>query len=116
MNDRPDARELIDAVRGFLEKELLPTVADARLRFTGLVAAQALAVAARELETETSHLAEEAQELALLLGVPVPAPTREAVRALTETLCRRIEDGLDTPALLGVLRRITERKLAVTGR
>ena len=33
MNDRPTATELIDAVRLYLEKELLPALGDARLRF-----------------------------------------------------------------------------------
>ena len=52
MNDRPTAAELIDAVRGFLETELLPALADARLRFHALVAANVLAVAQRELNGE----------------------------------------------------------------
>src|SRR5205823_3675344 len=45
MADRPGAAELAEAVREFLEAEVLPTVGDARLRFRVLVAANALAIA-----------------------------------------------------------------------
>ena len=36
MNDRPTAGELVDAVRLFLEKELLPGLSDQRQRFQAL--------------------------------------------------------------------------------
>ncbi len=59
MNDRPTAQELVDAVRLFLEKELLPGLTDARLRFQTLVAANVLAVAGREMAGEEALLHEE---------------------------------------------------------
>jgi Domain of unknown function (DUF6285) len=59
VHDRPTAAELVAAVRGFLEAELLPALADARLRFQALVAANVLGVAERELALEEQHLAEE---------------------------------------------------------
>jgi hypothetical protein len=46
--DRPVASELADAVRGFLEAEILPTLDDHRLRFRTLVAMNALSIVARE--------------------------------------------------------------------
>jgi hypothetical protein len=52
MNDRPTAQELIEAARLYLEKELLPALSDARLRFQTLVAANVLSVAGRELAGE----------------------------------------------------------------
>jgi hypothetical protein len=50
--DRPDARELIEAVSEFLGGEVLPTLEDHRLRFRTLVAMNALAIAYRELTSE----------------------------------------------------------------
>jgi hypothetical protein len=50
-HDRPTPAELIEAVREFIEAEILPTVDDHRLRFRTLVAANALAIAGRELES-----------------------------------------------------------------
>jgi hypothetical protein len=48
-HDRPNARELVEAVREFVERELLPTLDDHRLRFRTLVALNALGIAGREL-------------------------------------------------------------------
>lgn len=118
MNDRPDAGELIEAVRHFLEKELLPTVSDPRLKFQSLVARNVLGIARRELLAESAHLKEEAADLARLLGEAAP-PEKAAVRAHNARLTERIEAGdFDAPAarqaLLAVLRRQVVRKLEVT--
>ena len=51
MNDRPSAPELIDAVRLYLEKELLPTLTDARQRFQTLIAANVLVWVLYQLTT-----------------------------------------------------------------
>jgi Domain of unknown function (DUF6285) len=51
-HDRPTSAELVEAVREFLEEEVLPEFDDRRLRFRTLVATNALAIAARELSTE----------------------------------------------------------------
>ena len=48
-HDRPTPRELVEATREFLEREILPTLADQRLRFRTLVAVNALGIAEREL-------------------------------------------------------------------
>jgi hypothetical protein len=48
VSDRPNARELAVAVREFLEQEILPTLADHRLRFRTLVAMNALSIVERE--------------------------------------------------------------------
>jgi hypothetical protein len=47
--DRPTAQELVEAVREFLESELLPTLDDHRLRFRTLVAMNALGIVEREV-------------------------------------------------------------------
>ena len=51
MKDRPTASELVEATREFLEREVLPTLGDRRLRFRALVAINALGIAQRELES-----------------------------------------------------------------
>ena len=45
MHDRPTAVELVNAVRQYLESELLPTLTDARFKFQTLIAANVLAIA-----------------------------------------------------------------------
>ena len=54
MSDRPTAPELVEATREFLEQEILPTLADPRLRFRTLVAVNALGIAQRELESRAA--------------------------------------------------------------
>ena len=92
MTDRPSAAGLVEATREFLEREILPTLADDRLRFRTLVAINALSIAQRELESgEDEVLTED-----------------EAVR-----LARRIRGG-DVPAgTLALLKRDVAAKLRV---
>ncbi len=64
-HDRPTAAELVEATREFLEREILPTLDDQRLRFRTLVAINALGIAQRELESGQEMLSEvELAELA----------------------------------------------------
>jgi hypothetical protein len=121
MDDRPTAEELIDAVRLFLERELLPALGDARLRFQTLVAANALAIAGRELAGAEKRWCEELIELTTALDAPIVAPAdfRQEVRGANEELCRRIRAGaFDEPGrfreLLALARRQVVRKLGVT--
>jgi Domain of unknown function (DUF6285) len=123
MNDRPTAGELVAAVRQFLEAELLPTLADPRLRFQALVAANVLTIAERELLTEEDHLREEWQRLVEVAAVSGPAPERlaalrQAVREGNEHLCEQIRRGAfdDAPRFADLCRRLrqtVERKLEV---
>ena len=46
--DRPTAQELAEAVREFLETEIVPVLSDPRLRFRSLVAMNALSIVERE--------------------------------------------------------------------
>ena len=65
MKDRPSAAELVEAAREFLERELLPTLVDRRLRFRALVAINALGIAQRELVSTAPDVLS-ADEAALL--------------------------------------------------
>jgi hypothetical protein len=123
MHDRPTAEELIAAVRLHLERELIPTLTDARLRFQTLVAFNVLAIVERELQQNEEVLREERRWLAELLGTPLPEPQqsqalRQQVRHATEQLCQRIRTGqFDDPprfaALSKRLREIVKQKLEV---
>jgi hypothetical protein len=83
VKDRPSAVELVEATREFLEHEVLPALADRRLRFRALVAINALGIAQRELDSVEPDVltAGEAAELARRIRAG-EAP--EGARALLE--------------------------------
>src|SRR5262245_38393830 len=98
MQDRPTVQELLDAVRAFLEDEAMPAL-DARRSFHARVAANVLAIVARELGGEERQLRAEWERLATLLGhagAGAPAERealRAAVREWTKELAGRIRKG-----------------------
>jgi hypothetical protein len=121
MQDRPTAVELLDAVRAFVERDVV-TALDGTARFHARVAANVLAIVARELALEEGHLAAEWQRLDDLLGVePSPADPgdrRAGLQARTEALCARIRSGdADSgpfrAALLAHLAATVREKLAI---
>ncbi|HYB12842.1 MAG TPA: DUF6285 domain-containing protein, partial [Myxococcota bacterium] len=73
MNDRPDAGELLRAVERFLEVDVVPAL-DGVHRFHARVAANVVAIVARELETQEGHLRSEWEGLSRLLGDASPLP------------------------------------------
>lgn len=98
MQDRPDARELLEAVRAFLEEQVVPVLEGTR-QFHVRVAANVLAIVGRELAHGDEGLRVEWRRLTALLGAPageVPeggAALVEAVRSLNDTLAERIRAG-----------------------
>jgi len=115
MMDRPTSLELVQAVRFYLEKELLPGLTDPRQRFQTLVAAHVLGIVERELPAADALLAEESQLLASMLGHAVSSVE---VGTANEELCERIRQGhYDEPApmrlLLGQMRPVVVRKLQI---
>jgi len=99
MQDRPTADELLAAIEGFLEHDILP-LADGARQFHTRVALAALRIVRRELALEDAQLEAELAGLAAVLG---PSGDAEAARraeerrrlvvARTETLCDRIREG-----------------------
>lgn len=88
MQDRPDAAELIAAVRHFLEHEVLPIQQEQRGKFRTLIAANALAIVERELNAGPVAAEHERERLHVLLD------TRDGeVPALRLELARRIRRG-----------------------
>ena len=112
MPDRPDSRELAEAVRGFLEAEILPSLQDPRLKFRALVAANALGILGRDLELGAELEREEARLLSSLLGQTVAGSAVDG-RALNAELCRRIRRGEPPAGTLLALRRLAGLKLAI---
>jgi hypothetical protein len=85
----PPAADLLDAVREFLERDVLPTLTGDR-RFHLRVALNVLAIVRRELELGPAAAARERERLAALLG-------RDGTPAeLNRELARRIREGAIT--------------------
>jgi hypothetical protein len=100
MQDRPTATELLAAARAFLHGELAPALADHRLRFRTLIAANILAIIERELTGEQERLAAMWRRLTTLLapGEAAEPPARlndlkRDIAARRAELCRRIRAG-----------------------
>jgi len=114
MQDRPTVLELLDAVRGFLERDVVPAL-DGPRRFHALVAANVLAIVRRELEGEEDRLLAEWRRIAPLIDEARPAPAglaalRTGVREATTILAERIRrgDADANPARAGVRRAVRE--------
>lgn len=102
VGDRPTKVELIEAVRRFLEQDLLPRLEGVQ-RFHALVAANALGIAGRELELEGLHQRARRARLAALLADASPAPPDLAdvvadVDRMEGELCTRIRGGFGDAA------------------
>jgi len=109
MQDRPTPAELIGAVAAFLKNVVAPETQGA-LSFNARVAANALEMMKRELETAPAEDAAELERLRALLG------RDGALFDLNVELSRRIEAGeidLSTPGLKDHLWATTLAKLAV---
>jgi len=101
MQDRPHAAELAQAVREFIETEVLPGIDDPRLRFRTLVAANGLGILERELALGAPLVRREVGSLARLLGHADPLPDdledlRRRASDLNRELALRIRAD-DTP-------------------
>jgi tRNA U54 and U55 pseudouridine synthase Pus10 len=109
VHDRPNAVELVAAVRDFLERVAQPELRG-HSAFSARVAANALAIVERELVLGASQDTAERERLRALLGKDGP------LAAQNRDLCREIRAGRitrDTPGLLDHLRATTLAKLAV---
>jgi Domain of unknown function (DUF6285) len=119
MQDRPTTNELSDAVKEFLEQEILPTISDARLKFRLLVAMNALNMISREVNLEESHSQTEFSSLKNLLGQDLPNPDSfSSLKAVTlelnAELASRIRSGNVPTNVFAHLEAVTRAKLTVT--
>jgi hypothetical protein len=89
MSERPTAEELAEAIEEFLADEILPTLADPRLRFRTLVALNALGIVGRELAKLPPENDAEQRELAARIRAgDVPAGTLARVKVDVEERLR----------------------------
>jgi hypothetical protein len=109
MQDRPTAVELAEAIREFLEQDVMSSV-EGRVRFHTRVAINALGMLEREMRLGPELDAAERERLAALLGLDTD------LRSLTIELARRIRDGsLDDrrDEVLSAVRESVRAKLLV---
>ena len=109
MMDQPSMRELVEAVRDFLEQRAMPEL-KGHTAFHARVAANALCIVARELEQGPQSAKDEAARLAKLLGHD------GTLEDLNRELCKRVREGsfsLETPGLAEHLTITTRDKVAI---
>jgi Domain of unknown function (DUF6285) len=109
MMDQPSILELVAAVRDFIETRAIPELSG-HTAFHARVAANALGIVARELESGPATADAERARLAALLGHDGP------LLDLNRELCARIRDGhidLTTPGLADHLAQTTADKVAI---
>lgn len=97
MRNRPGGAELLETARETLLRELLPTLPEEQ-RYTALMIANAMAIAAREQAAGERPLARELARLCSLLNEKLPPVSgREALEREVETynarLARQIRTG-----------------------
>ena len=124
MIDRPTAAELLSAVKEHLEKNVIPAIGDARLRYQTLVAAHVASLVQREIELGEAAARSELASLAALGpvgGGDLPAEPRTLaevhaeVARRTAALCAAIRQAgaASSPSVRAHVRRSVEAKLAV---
>jgi hypothetical protein len=118
MQDRPRADELAEAVREFIESEILPTIDDPRLRFRALVAANGLGILEREIAIGAPLVRREVGALMRLLGRPGSVPDdpgelRGRALDLNRELVTRIRAGEAPDGTLAHLLATVADKLLV---
>jgi hypothetical protein len=108
-DQRPDARELVEAVREFLEREVQPGL-EGSTAFHARVAVNVLAIVERELGEGAALDDAERERLVALLG------EEGELAALNERLVARIRAGeltVDDPALVAHLRATILGRLGI---
>lgn len=107
--DQPSIRELVEAVKNFIETRAMQEL-KGHTAFHARVAANALGIVARELEFGPKAAEEEKGRLVALLGSEGP------LDELNRELCTQIREGritLDTPGLAEHLEKTTRAKVAI---
>lgn len=120
MKSRPDAAQLLAIARDTFMAEVLPALTEST-RYTGLMIANALAIARREIEAGDAPLRAEFERLrALYPDVPRDVPEAE-LRAIVALYSRRLVQDIrsgrydaDRARLHEHLRKTTVEKLAIS--
>ena len=110
MHDAPSAKDLIEAVKAFIDKTAAPQLTG-HAAFHARVASNVLATVLREMEIRPGAEAAEQARLESLLGV-----SGESVESLNRRLCEEIRSGrlgLSAEGLLAHLKSTTIDQLSV---
>ena len=110
IQDRPTAPELLEAVREFLERDVM-TSTEGRTAFHARVAVNALGIVERELVLGPEVDAPVLERLALLLGAPDAPPAELATALGARIRDRTLDDRIDD--VIEVVVALTEAKLTV---
>lgn len=123
MQDRPDKLELLRGVEYFLADEAIPQL-EGPAQFHARVAANAVRMVIRELQSEEEDLRSEYRGLCEIFRIDEPAPAalealRRRVTELNERLSTELREGsIERDSMqaqiLSHLRGVTIRKVAVT--
>ncbi len=111
MQDRPTAVELLEAVREFLERDLMANL-DGRLQFHTRVSVNVLATVIRELELGADHDASQRARLVAILG-DTDATTDVLERQLAAALRNGTLDATQYAAADAHVRATVHEKLLV---
>jgi hypothetical protein len=121
MQDRPSARELLEAVQQFLERDVVPALEGPK-QFHARVAANVMRILAREIELGPGFARAEWKRLDGLIGAePMPAEEAELERSLRRRaaeLCDKIrggeaDEGPWRKLVLAHIRQTVEEKLRI---
>ena len=118
MQNRPTAEELAEALREFLEEEILPDLEDPQIQYRTQVAMNALSILERELAQEEKLLEEEHKRLVRLLGKDLTTPgsleeLKDRVGELNGELAGHIRSGEAPEGTFEHLMRTVTDKLQV---
>ena len=134
MQERPNKLVLLTAIARFLNEEARPALADPRLAFRALIAANLASIVASELMSDDDHLTSELTRLRAIFhdekgpdaaGAAIPEPTgarRAAVLELNTRLARALraavgegepQGALDEGGVAAHLRDTLRDKLSV---
>lgn len=120
MTNKPEAGELLQIARDTFTDRILPALPE-NLRYTGLMIANALAIARRDIESGSNPARAELQRLLDLFGEPSRELHEDQLRSTlaecNRRLVREIRSGRydrDNAALLEHLRQTTDEKLAIS--
>jgi hypothetical protein len=111
--DRPGGEALLEAARRLLLDELIACL-PAERRYDGLMIANAMAIAARELRDAGAEPAAAAQRLTSFYGEAAADPEALARRLVADIRAGRFDDGAARDRLVALLRSEVRGRLAIS--
>jgi hypothetical protein len=116
MQTRPDKTALLMAIARFLVEDARPALADPRLNFRALIAANLANIVAAELASDDAHVTREIDRLRKILPVsPPPALTPDERRAqlseMSSALTKMLRETQSSPAEIARIAALLQETL-----